>query len=29
MEAMSVIGPFDAFLLLPGKVPGDDACPGK
>lgn len=27
MEAMSVMGPFEQFLLLPGKVPGEDACP--
>lgn len=26
-EAMSVMGPFEQFLLLPGKVPGEDACP--
>jgi len=26
-EAMSVMGPFEQFLLLPGKVPGTDACP--
>lgn len=26
-EAMSVMGPFEQFLLLPGKVPGDDKCP--
>ncbi|HMM47601.1 MAG TPA: SCP2 sterol-binding domain-containing protein [Thiobacillaceae bacterium] len=29
MEAMSVMGPFEAFLRLPGKIPGDAACPGK
>lgn len=29
MEAMSVMGPFEAFLRLPGKVPGDQACPAK
>ena len=30
MEAMSVMGPFEAFLLLVGKVPGETAaCPGK
>ena len=29
MEAMSVMGPFEHFLLLPGKVPGDKACPAK
>ncbi len=28
-EAMSVMGPFEAFLLIPGKVPGEDACPAK
>jgi putative sterol carrier protein len=28
-EAMKVMGPFEQFLLIPGKVPGDDACPGK
>lgn len=28
-EAMSVMGPFEAFLRLPGKIPGDAACPGK
>jgi hypothetical protein len=28
MEAMGVMGPFEAFLLLVGKVPGDTAaCP--
>ena len=28
MEAMSVMGPFDGFLTLTGKVPGDTAtCP--
>jgi putative sterol carrier protein len=28
MEAMGVMGPFDSFLLLTGKVPGDKAsCP--
>lgn len=27
MEAMSVMGPFEAFLRLPGKVPGDQTCP--
>lgn len=25
MEAMSVMGPFEAFLRLPGKIPGDVA----
>jgi putative sterol carrier protein len=29
VEAMSVMGPFEAFLLLPGKIPGEDACPSK
>jgi hypothetical protein len=30
MEAMSVMGPFESFLLLVGKVPGEtDRCPGK
>lgn len=30
MEAMSVMGPFEAFLLLVGKVPGDAAsCPAR
>ncbi len=29
MEAMSVMGPFEAFLKLPGKIPGDKACPAK
>jgi hypothetical protein len=24
---MRVMGPFEQFLLMPGKVPGDDACP--
>ena len=27
--AMKVMGPFEQFLLIPGKVPGDDACPAK
>lgn len=26
-EAMRVMGPFEQFLLMPGKVPGDDNCP--
>lgn len=26
-EAMRVMGPFEQFLLIPGKVPGDDSCP--
>lgn len=26
-EAMRAMGPFEQFLLLPGKIPGDDACP--
>ncbi|MFP5408780.1 MAG: SCP2 sterol-binding domain-containing protein [Gammaproteobacteria bacterium] len=29
MEAMSVMGPFEAFLRLPGKIEGDKACPAK
>ena len=29
MEAMGVMGPFEAFLRLPGKIPGDKACPAK
>lgn len=29
MEAMGVMGPFEQFLLMPGKVPGDDACPAS
>lgn len=28
-EAMKVMGPFEQFLLIPGKVKGDDACPAK
>jgi len=24
-----VMGPFEAFLRLPGKIPGDKACPAK
>lgn len=27
VEAMKVMGPFEQFLLIPGKVPGDDSCP--
>jgi putative sterol carrier protein len=27
MEAMSVMGPFEAFLRLPGKIAADQACP--
>jgi len=27
MEAMSVMGPFEAFLRLPGKITSDQACP--
>jgi putative sterol carrier protein len=27
MEAMSVMGPFEAFLQLPGKIESDQACP--
>lgn len=26
-EAMSNMGPFESFLLLVGKVPGEGACP--
>lgn len=29
VEAMKVMGPFEQFLLIPGKVPGDDSCPAK
>ena len=29
VEAMSVMGPFEAFLRMPGKIPGDKACPAK
>ncbi|NDP48191.1 MAG: sterol-binding protein [Sulfuriferula multivorans] len=29
VEAMTVMGPFEAFLRLPGKIPGDKACPAK
>ena len=29
VEAMKVMGPFEQFLLIPGKVPGEDACPAK
>ena len=29
MEAMSVMGPFKAFMTLASKVPGDAACPSK
>jgi putative sterol carrier protein len=28
-EAMRVMGPFEQFLLIPGKVPGEDTCPAK
>src|SRR4030065_1895038 len=28
-EARSVMGPAEAFLRLPGKIPGDNACPAK
>lgn len=28
-EAMKVMGPFEQFLLMPGKVAGEDACPAK
>lgn len=29
LEAMSVMGPFEQFLLLPGKVSGSDECPTR
>ncbi|WP_088284792.1 SCP2 sterol-binding domain-containing protein [Ideonella sp. A 288] len=30
LEAMGVMGPFESFLLLVGKVPGETAaCPGR
>lgn len=29
VEAMKVMGPFEQFLLIPGKVKGEDACPAK
>lgn len=29
LEAMSVMGPFEQFLLLPGKIEGTDTCPGS
>jgi putative sterol carrier protein len=28
-EAMGVMGAFEAFVLFPGKIPGDSACPAK
>jgi putative sterol carrier protein len=28
-EAMKVMGPFEQFLLIPGKVKGEDTCPAK
>jgi putative sterol carrier protein len=28
-EAMGVMGAFEAFVLFPGKIPGDDSCPAK
>ncbi len=28
-EAMTVMGPFETFLKLPGKIAGDKACPAK
>ena len=28
-EAMGVMGAFEAFVLFPGKIPGDAACPSK
>jgi putative sterol carrier protein len=27
VEAMTVMGPFETFLKLPGKVANDKACP--
>ena len=29
LEAMSVMGPFQAFMTLASKVPGEAACPAK
>ena len=29
VEAMTVMGPFETFLTLPGKVANDKACPAK
>jgi len=29
VEAMTVMGPFETFLRLPGKIAGDKACPAK
>jgi putative sterol carrier protein len=29
LEAMSVMGPFKAFMTLASKVPGEAACPAK
>lgn len=29
VEAMTVMGPFETFLKLPGKVANDKACPAK
>jgi putative sterol carrier protein len=29
VEAMTVMGPFEIFLKLPGKIAGDKACPAK
>lgn len=29
VEAMTVMGPFETFLKLPGKIAGDKACPAK
>ncbi len=26
-EAMGVMGAFEAFVLFPGKIPGDNTCP--
>ena len=28
-EAMRVMGPFEQFLLIPGKVKGEETCPAK
>jgi len=29
LEAMSVMGPFKAFMTLASQVPGDNACPAR
>ena len=29
LDAMSVMGPFQAFMTLASKVPGEAACPSK